>query len=382
MPDLVDLNRIIQQLLDRGAADGLFPGAVYRVALGGATVVEAVTGVLATMDDDGLPVASPEPMTAETMFDLASVTKVFSAHTLLSLVEGGMLGLDQPAGDVLDEYRSPAKNRVTLRHLLTHTSGLPAEWRGWHAPIVAAAAIRPSGAPPFRAWPLDDRNELIADLLGTALVAAPGQRWEYSDAGLNTAMLVAERATGRRWHELVAQHTLRPLGLHGATFAPERERAAATEYQPQYGRGVVRGTVHDEASWSLGGATANAGLFATADALLRFGEAIRLGRDWVRGEAMWNDQLGAALAARGSGSAVADAGSGFSVSLGLRIGETAWMGARGRRSRGHTGFTGTSLQVDRDAEATIVLLTNRVHPNRNGPSLHPLRAAIAEAVLG
>ena len=373
-----DLSEAIAELLERAHAASVFPGAACRVAIGGETVVDLTVGSKATVDDNGrpIPVAEREPVERGTVFDLASVTKVFSAHTLLTLVDRADLHLDEPIGAILPAYRSSTKAGITLRHLLTHTSGLPAEWRGWHAPLIRAAAARTDDDAPFRAWPLADRDALIADLLATEPTAEPGSRWEYSDAGLNTAMLLAEQATGERWASLVARHTLEPLGLNGATFTPERTAAAATEYQPQFGRGVVRAVVHDEASWSLGGSCANAGMFATSAALLRFAEAIRIGDGWVRGEAMWADQL-----ARLLGPADARPEPSFGAALGLRIGETAWMGEAGRASRGHTGFTGTSVQIDRDAAATIVLVTNRVHPSRDGASVHPLRAAIAEAVL-
>jgi Beta-lactamase class C and other penicillin binding proteins len=373
-----ELDETITRLLQRASADGLFSGAVCRVAIGGEDAASVALGVKATIGDDGMPLAADvlEPVDDGTFFDLASVTKVFSAHTILSLVDRRALALDDSVGAVLAEYCVGAKAAVTLRHLLTHTSGLPAEWLGWRDPLLAAAAHHPSNAEPFRAWPLDDRVELVADLLGTPLTAAPGSRWEYSDAGLNTAMLLAERVAGAPWSTLVSEHTLMPLGLAEATFAPDRDAAAATEYQPRYARGVVRGNVHDEASWSLGGACANAGMFATAGALLRFGEAIRVGDGWVRGEALWHDQLDRML-----GPVDARPTLGFGAALGLRIGETEWMSDLGRASRGHTGFTGTSLQIDRAAGAVIVLLTNRVHPSRDGGSLHPLRRAVAGAVL-
>jgi CubicO group peptidase (beta-lactamase class C family) len=372
------LTGTIDRLLGRALAESQFTAAVCRVAIDGRDAATVALGTKAAVGDDGEPIPQDarEQVDDDTLFDLASVTKVFSAHTLLSLVERGALSLDDPVGSVLPEYRAGDKAAVTLRHLLTHTSGLLSEWRGWSARLLRAAGDRAQGTEPFRHWPLDDRDELIADLLSVPLEVPPGTRWEYSDAGFNTAMVLAERATGERWPVLVAAHTLAPLRLDEATFTPDRSAAAATEYQPQYGRGVVRGVVHDEASWSLGGASANAGMFASAGALLRFGEQIRSAEGWVRGDALWRDRLDAILGPIGVRPAPP-----FGESLGLRIGETVWMSGAGRESRGHTGFTGTSLQVDRGAKTTVVLLTNQVHPHRDGPILHPLRAAIAEAAL-
>ena len=132
--------------------------------------------------------------------------------------------------------------------------------------------------------------------------------------------------------------------------------------------------MHDETSWSLGGDTGNAGLFSTARDLLRFGEAIRLGEGRVRGQWMWDDALTATL-----GRPTAEPTGGFGSALGLRIGDADFMGDASE-ARGHTGFTGTSLHIDRDAGVTIALLTNRVHPSREGTGSQQLRRRVAELV--
>jgi CubicO group peptidase (beta-lactamase class C family) len=366
------LSAEIDAALSAALADGVFSAAVAEVAVDGDVVASVVVGDKARYSDDGHPIApeSLEPADADTRFDLASVTKVFSAFTLLSLVQDGLLELDAPIARWLPDYASGEKARVTLRHLLTHTSGLPAVWEGWREPLGRHIRAIGPDAPSWREFPLGVRDELIADLLATPLVAAPGTRWEYSCAGFNTAMALAERATGERWSDLVSTRALGPAHADATTFTPDPGSVAATEYQPAFGRGVIRGIVHDEASWSLGGASANAGLFGTARDLLRLGERIRTGLTPVSSDAMWSDQLAGILAGERPP---------FGSSLGLRIGESSWMGDSGTRARGHTGFTGTSVQIDRDAGLTIALLTNRVHPSRDGEGTHALRTAIADA---
>ncbi|MCL2515557.1 MAG: beta-lactamase family protein [Microbacteriaceae bacterium] len=365
----------IRALLEDGIATGRFSAAACAVAIGGRVVVELALGTLATHDDDGerLPAEQQRLVDPETLFDLASVTKVFSAHTALALADAGVVDLDAPIADALPSYRGGDRARVTLRHLLSHTSGLPATWEGWREPLADWLARHPAPAR-LTATPLGDRDALIADLLRTPLEASPGTRFAYACTGYNTAMACLEAVSGRPWHELVAERTLRPLGLGGVTAVPDRARTAATEFQPLLRRGVVRGDVHDEAAWSLGGGAANAGLFGTARDVLAFGEAIRAGDGRVRGELMWDDALTGVL---GRPTALADGGLGSA--LGLRIGDADFMG-RSRTARGHTGFTGTSLQIDRELGATCVLLTNRVHPSRDGASLQPLRARIADLV--
>lgn len=368
----------IRKLLDTATAEGLVPAASCEIAVDGRVLPTVAVGEKARFADDGtvIPTEQREPVDAGTLFDLASVTKVFSAYTLLALVEEGVLKLDEPIGQRLPEYAHGAKAQVTLRHLLTHTSGLPSIWRGWHEPLQAALREAVPSQLPFGSTPLSDRGWLLADLLATPLSARPGSGWEYSCTGYNTAMALAERATGRPWADIVGERVIAPLNLHSATFAPEPALTAATEYQPELGRGTVRGVVHDESAWLLGGSCANAGLFASADDVVRLGEAIRVGYTPGGESSMWANQLPGILKREHA----EDVANPFGHSLGLRIGQRDWMGSHGGQARGHTGFTGTSLHIDREAGLTIVLLTNCVHPSRGAEGIQGLRVAVAEVV--
>ena len=366
----------IEALLTAGLRDGRFSAAACLVALGGEVVTELHLGTQAAWGPEGDRLAADDqvPVTPETLFDLASVTKVFTAHTALSIVDEGVVDLDAPLARLLPAYDTPERRAVTLRHLLSHTSGLPPTWDGWREPLMAYLAGIPAGTRLTTTPLLEDRDALLAALVTTPLEAPPGTRFEYSCVNYNTTMAYLEAATGRTWRSLVVEKTLRPLGLDSVTADPDPARCAATEFQPKVHRGVVCGIVHDETSWSLGGGTGNAGLFGTARDLLAFGEAIRRGEGRVRGEWMWDDALTATL---GRPTVLADGGHGSA--LGLRIGDAAFMGATST-ARGHTGFTGTSIQVDRESGTVIALLTNRVHPTRETTSLQPLRAAVADRV--
>ncbi|MCZ2403019.1 beta-lactamase family protein [Paenarthrobacter sp. Z7-10] len=356
----------IERILRRAVDDGTLPSAVCAVAVRGQRWPVIAVGDAVRCGEDGaqLPPASRPAAGPDTFYDLASITKILTALTALTLVEAGLLDLDRPLAHWLAEYRSAGRESATLRQLLTHTAGLPPTWGGWRKALEAGM--------PF------DRAALLADLLTVPLTEASGARFEYSCVGYNTVMALAERATGQRWRDLVEAKVLSRLP-GGLNFAPAPEECAATELMPELGRGLVRGSVHDEAAWSLGGACGNAGLFGTAAGLLNLGEALRTGlTDFLTPETaahMWCDQLPNSLSA-----ARTAAGPAFGHGLGLRIGETSWMGSSGRHARGHTGFTGTSLLVDRHAELTVVLLTNRVHPHRAGPDLQLLRRAVAGKV--
>jgi CubicO group peptidase (beta-lactamase class C family) len=369
----------VRALLDERLALGAFSGASVAVAVDGATILELEVGVKASVDENGERIGADagEPVTRDTMFDLASITKLASAHTILALVRTGALELDEPVAARLPSYRSAAKKRVTLRHLLTHTSGLPASWHGWEQPLLQHLESRPAGAPALAATPFDDREALLADLLATPLVAAPGEHFRYSDAGYNTTMALAEAVTGEPWERLVARHTLQPLGLDAALgFGAAAQASVATEFDTRFGRGLMRGSVHDETAWVLGGRGASAGLFGTAGGLLALAEALRVGAGEILGEWMWAPQLGRMLGAGRE----RDTPSGYDHSLGPRIGQLNMMGRNGWDVRGHTGFTGTSVQTDRERGISIALLTNRVHPSRHGAGISGLRGMLADAV--
>ena len=347
-------------------ASGAGLGARYSAAVGvirraGRTVGSAAVGELARYaDTDGTP-APPEqrrPATESTVFDLASVTKIFTATVSMILVERGELDLDEPVARWLEPFDTGDRRRITLRHLLTHTAGLPADLPLWLD------------------WP--DRPSRVRAVLEAPLATSPGTAFEYSCVGYMVAGFLAERVTGRALPELVDEWVCRPLGLADTGFRPGPallDRVAATEYQPEAGRGMVRGSVHDEASWSLGGTVGNAGVFGTAGDLARLGEMLRqegtvdgvrvLAAETVR--EMTRDQLPPEI------------DPGYRHGLGVRIGCDTWMGTLAASGAyGHNGFTGTSLLVDRERELVVVLLANRVHPTRVGSDLQGLRCAVAD----
>lgn len=354
----------IQDLLDHAVSEGIAPAVSCAAVLG----------------SEKLPVVTAGEASAQTYFDLASVTKLFTTVTALTLVDEGTLELDAPLGDALPAYKQGIKASVTLRNLLTHTSGLPAEWRGW-AQIVAAGR-------PF------ERAQLVADLLATELAAGPGTRFEYSCAGFNTVMALAEHVTGKPWATLVQQRVLDKLvadatdatdatdainATDAITGTPPPEHCAPTEFAPELGRGLIQGTVHDEAAWSLGGLSGNAGMFATAAGLAVFGEALRNGLAGILSPGlaaeMWRSQLPEILGTRFN-----PHDPGFAQGLGLRINQQPWMGVEGTNARGHGGFTGTSLLVDKTQNLTISLLSNRVSPSRDGDDATSLRKAVSDVV--
>jgi CubicO group peptidase (beta-lactamase class C family) len=344
----------------RSQVDSAFPGAV--IAVGRHDSVLLLTAVGHYGIDD------PRPVTTETVYDLASLTKVIGLTTACMMLVGeGKLDLDAPVQRYVSAFRGPNKERVTIRHLLTHSSGLPA-WR----PLYIEATTR---AVAFA----------IADT--TPLLRQPGDTFVYSDLGAMVLTQVVEGLTGQRLDAYLDAHEFKPLSMTSTRFLPPsqwRNRIAPTE-RSQDGT-IILGTVHDENSWKLGGVSGHAGLFSTAGDLARFAQ-------WLleRRRRTAEDGLGTPSAdlRRLSPTVVEefthrqDVPTGSSRALGWDTpSENSSAGTKmGPRAFGHTGFTGTSIWIDPDQDLYIILLTNRVNPTRENNRIGRVRPRVADLVV-
>jgi len=335
----------------RAAVPEVASAAVALIAVDGRTAAAAAVGeAVRYADGSGRLLPERPPVAADALFDIASITKLFTTVVLLALADAGRLALDDPVAAWLPRHYGH-RPEVTIRHLLTHTAGLPPGRRVEHEPE-------------------DARWELV---LSTPQ-AGPVGAHVYSDVGMITAGRVAELAGGAPLDVLVRDLVTAPLGLADTVFRPGpalRERAVATEYKPERDTSAcVRGEVHDETAYALGGVAGHAGLFSTAADLLRFGEALRTGGGGALSPAAVAEML------RDQGVT----GAAYRQGLGIRIGDPAIVGPL-RDAAGHSGFTGTSLVIDPARRLTVVLLTNNVHPLRGRPGIRELRTAVAAEAL-
>ncbi|MEU6095319.1 serine hydrolase domain-containing protein [Streptomyces sp. NPDC047079] len=299
-----------------------------------------------------LPPEARVPMTVHTPFDLASLTKLFTAVAAMQQLERGTLGIDARVANYLPDFHAAAEGGITVRQLLTHTSGLRPELPLYDCPSDAAR---------------------LALLRAEVPVGPPGT-YRYSDLNLLLLQHVLERITGRTLGVLVHECVTRPLGMAATGFGPCPD-AAATEDQrrpwAKADRGMLRGVVHDENAWALGGVAGHAGLFSTARDLAVFCRTLLSGGAYGRARILGPDFVELMLTPPG---------------LGLAVDQPWFMGAlAGRGAAGHTGFTGTSLVLDPATDTFLVLLANTVHPRRRDPD-HRVRAAagdrLARAVRG
>jgi uncharacterized protein YbbC (DUF1343 family) len=341
-PAFANIDAVMQQAVDRGN----IPGGVVIIGHDGSVVYRKAFGSRSLEP-------TREPMTVDTIFDLASLTKCIATTTaVMQLFEEGRIRLNDPVAAYLPEFKQNGKEQITVRELLTHFSGLPADvdlkqpWQGRETAFNMVMQVKP-------AYP-------------------PGSRFLYSDINFETLGFIVEKVTGMSLNDYAATKIFAPLGMRETTYLPPESwiaRIAPTQYD-ENGK-MLRGVVHDPTARRMGGVAGHAGLFSTADDLAKFAQELLnghriLGRLAI--EKMSTPQQPANTASlRGLGW---DIDSPFSSNRGelLPVG-----------SFGHTGFTGTSLWIDPVTDSYIIILTNAVHPH--GGSATPLRSRVATAVV-
>ena len=343
----------IDRVIERGIKAGGYPGASVVVGRKGAMIWEKGFGRLGWTPESGGVVP------ARTIYDLASLTKVIGTTTaVMILFDEGKLHLDDAVSKYIPEFSGGGKERITLRMLLEHRSGLPAGrdlWRIAHTPDEARAAV-----------------------ISTPLFAAPGQFYEYSDLGADMLGFTAEAVAGEKLDAFLQRRVFTPLGMSDTHYRPDaslRGRIAPTEIDPPRGY-PLRGEVHDENAYALGGVAGHAGLFSTVSDLSIFAQMMLNGGtlDGTRIIAESTVQL---FTHRGS-AANSTRALGWDTCAG-EYGCGKYMGAD---AYGHTGYTGTSLWIDPDHEMFVILLTNRVHAaraRRPAKVISDVRADLADA---
>jgi CubicO group peptidase (beta-lactamase class C family) len=332
-------------------ADGAFPGAV--------AVVGNRAGITSSFGTGRLDAVDATVPSLQTIYDLASLTKVVATTTvMLRLVDQGKVTLDAPVVRYLPEWKGPRTAAITIRQLLTHSSGLAA-WR----PFYKEAA---------------DRAEARAQLMLVGPEAPPGTRYLYSDMNFMLLGMVAEQMTGLSLDSAFVTMVAAPLRVADTRFRPDtshRARTAPTEYDPWRQR-QLRGEVHDENASRFDGVSGHAGLFSTG------ADLARVVRMWLAGGTLDGVRLASpktvAQFTRVQDTLISKRALGWETPTG---GNSA-----GKRlspsSFGHTGFTGTSIWMDPVRDLFVILLTNRVNPTRENRKIGGVRVALADAVAG
>ncbi|HVV43831.1 MAG TPA: serine hydrolase domain-containing protein, partial [Bryobacteraceae bacterium] len=332
--------------INQAVREDKIPGAVVLVGHNRQVVYRKAYGYRALLP-------AKEPMTADTIFDIASLTKIVATTSaMMKLFEEGRIRIDDPVTTYLPEFQG-GRSAITIRDLMTHFSGLRPDldldppWSGYETGIRRALADKPAGP--------------------------PEQKFVYSDINFILLGEIVHRLSGLPENEYVKQILFDPLGMKDTTYLPSpalRPRIAPTEMQKD--GTILRGVVHDPTSRYMGGVAGHAGVFSTADDLGKFCQMILDGGDGLFSPATIRKFTSPATAANQS----------VVRGLGWDI-QSPYSGVRGELfpegSFGHSGFTGTSIWIDPYSRTYVVLLANSVHPHQR-KAITPLRGKVATIV--
>ncbi|MBZ5641433.1 MAG: serine hydrolase [Acidobacteriia bacterium] len=342
-------------VLNRAVADHAFPGAVLAVGYRNELVVREFGRQ--TYD------AKSPAVNVDTIYDAASLTKSVVTATLVAMqVEAGRIALDLPVARYIPEWNSGPnpewRKAVTIRHLLTHSSGLAA-----HKDYFLT---------------LHSQREMVAAICREPLEYAPGSKTIYSDLGFILLGEVLQRATGKTVEQLARERIFAPLAMTNTFFNPAKSlaaRIAPTENDTTFRKRLLQGEVDDENAFALGGAGGHAGMFSTASDLAAFCQMLLNGGIYDHQRLLTRATISQFTAPQ-------------PLSAGTRT--LGWMtptpnSSSGRyfsaRSFGHLGFTGTSIWIDPEKQLFVILLTNRVNPTRDNDKITAVRPAVHDAVI-
>ncbi|CAD72187.1 MAG TPA: esterase [Rhodopirellula baltica] len=332
-----DVRRIVKE----GIQAGKCPGAVVAIGFDGRTVFQSAFG-------DRQVEPTKVPMTEDTIFDLASLTKpIATATSVMILADQGKISIDDPVSQYLPDFAGQDKESVTIRHLLLHTSGLipdngMSDYKGTHA-------------------------ESIANLMNQKLRSPPGTRFRYSDVGFMVLGELVEQVSGKPLNEFAQQNIFEPLKMKDTNFrsiGQDDERCATTQQREGH---WMRGEVHDPRCYALGGVAGHAGLFSTAEDLSKLANVLlKSGKneDVSLFSQSTFDAMTTGIKVPGASenqiqlrSLGWDKQSGYSSNRGKSMTESAF---------GHGGFTGTAIWIDPEQKLYVIFLSNRVHPDGKG----------------
>ncbi|MCJ7503162.1 MAG: DUF1343 domain-containing protein [Acidobacteriia bacterium] len=348
----------LASVIEEAIRTGRCPGAVVLVGQQGRVVCRRAFGNRAV-------VPQQVRMTPDTIFDLASLTKVIATTTaVMQLVERGMISLEDPVADYWPEFKAHGKEDITVRELLTHYSGLrpdldlKPEWSGYETALPMIVEETP--------------------------VAVPGTRFIYSDINFETLGEIVRRVSGQPLELFCAQNIFQPLGMTDTFFSPPpavHDRIAPTQYQLGETGKMLWGEVHDPTAYNMGGVAGHAGLFSTADDLAIFAQLLLNGGTRAGARVLSPLTVEKMTTPQAPPDAMILRGLGWDI-------DSPYASNRGELyplgSYGHTGWTGTSIWIDPVSRTYVILLTNRVHPDGKGDvvGLRTRVASVVAAALG
>ncbi len=342
----------VENIINDAISDHAFPGAVVIVGKDGDIIFEKSFGHL-TYEPN-----SPK-VELSTMYDLASLTKVIATTTAAMLcIDKSLFSLDDPVSEFIPEFVSNGKEKVTIKNLLLHNSGLPA-WKKYYNKNLS-----PSG--------------ILKDIYECKLQFVPGAKTLYSDLGMIVLGKVIEKATDKNLDEFCKEEIFNPLEMNNTFFNPPdsvKDNIAPTELDNYWRMRLIKGEVHDETSSLLGGVAGHAGLFSTANDIGKFLEMI-MSEGRFREKQIISKETANLFTSKISAKDERLLGWDLKSESGSSAGEKF-----SKNSFGHTGFTGTSIWIDPVRNLFVVFLTNRVYPSRENKKIYKVRPLLHDAII-
>jgi len=353
--------RQVDTLMQKGLSDKVFPGAVLLISREDSILFRKAYGYA--------NIFTKCPMVEDTIFDLASLTKPLATTlTIMNLVQANKLDLEQSLGSVLPKFKKTEKEQIKIKHLLSHTSGLP-DYRPYYKELAKLS--------------MGSRKDALMDLIAREpLIYQTGEKELYSDLGFMILRQVVEHISGKQLGRFVYEAVYKPLALdagRGLFFTITDSKLqpgkyAATEFCP-WRNTLLEGVVHDENAYVMGGVGGHAGLFGTAGDVYNLLSALLSAYYGLSSTHVFKKDLLNTFFKRQDNTEKAlgfDTPSLHNASCGDFF---------SKKSVGHLGFTGTSFWMDLERSVIIILLTNRIHPSRDNTKIKAFRPKIHNAIM-
>tara|TARA_Y100000588_G_scaffold392956_1_gene506908 strand:+ start:3675 stop:6500 length:2826 start_codon:yes stop_codon:yes gene_type:complete len=344
-------------ILHKGMHEKVFPGAQVFISKGNKVLFSGGFGYH-TYDGN-----SP-PVTIESIYDIASITKVLSiTPIIMKLISQKKLNLDHSVQSFLPDFIGKHKELVTIRHLLTHSSGIKSYYRF------------------FLEEEFKSRNDIVKKIVSMDLDFYPGSNFSYSDLGMILLMEIVEKVTNRKIDHISKSWIYNPLNMHSTRYLPSDKlllKIVPTEYDSLYRKELVHGSVHDENTYLMGGVSSHAGLFSTAEDLANYAKLYLNNGTWL-GKRILKESIIRKFIENQYLPNESDYALGWDTPS--KNGKSSAGDYFSDNSFGHLGFTGTSMWVDMELDIIIILLTNRVHPTRKTGGIYAIRRGFHNAVM-
>jgi len=355
--DKVDFNSS-WSVIEEAIENNLFPGAQIMIIKDSEILADKSFGRLTFNKNSNL-------VNNQTIYDVASLTKVIATTpVIMKLIKKKYLNLNHEIYQFYPQFRGKWKDQVTIKHLLTHSSGLK--------PYIQY----------FKDNNYKNKDDIINDIVSNQeLIYEPGIDSKYSDLGMILLMDIAEKVTGRKFDKLVESWILNPLNMKNSFFNPSEDflyKIAPTEKDSIFRNTLVHGVVHDENAFIMGGVSGHAGLFSNTYDIANYAQSM-LNFGLYNGKRVFSSRSISKFTKRQNMPISSDFALGWDTPS--RKGNSTAGDLFSKNSYGHLGFTGTSLWIDPDQQIIVILLTNRIHPSRNKTGMYELRKFFHNEVM-